>query len=198
MTDDEFSERYRTCLSALDCGHSFVETKRGFYVYFLCDPIDGSIFYVGKGKGARVLMHEKSVRRGNVDNAAKFEKIQDIHSQGLSVLSLIYADNLSEPDAYTIERNLIKSVPYLTNSQQGIYSAREKAATRAKYLLANIRPFFEWVDLPPTNLTVAMLKVWGSYTAFYDWYVGELEKDAAGLGDVGGWISCGPAKLKTS
>jgi len=34
-----------------------VARKLGYYVYVYVNPLDGQIFYVGKGKGRRVLSH---------------------------------------------------------------------------------------------------------------------------------------------
>ena len=38
-----------------------VARKLGYYVYLYVNPIDESIFYVGKGKGGRALAHLLSV-----------------------------------------------------------------------------------------------------------------------------------------
>ncbi len=49
-----------------------------YYVYLLSDPINGDIFYVGKGKGNRVFSHLKD----NSENE-KTQKIKELKSKGL-------------------------------------------------------------------------------------------------------------------
>ena len=47
-----------------------VQQKMGYYVYLYIDPRDGSVFYVGKGKGERALSHLK--------DTAECEKVERI------------------------------------------------------------------------------------------------------------------------
>lgn len=35
----------------------YIARKLGYYVYLLVNPLDGKVFYVGKGKGNRALSH---------------------------------------------------------------------------------------------------------------------------------------------
>ena len=43
-----------------------VARKLGHYVYLYVNPLDRSIFYVGKGKGARALAHLDDAEKGSV------------------------------------------------------------------------------------------------------------------------------------
>lgn len=70
-----------------------VAEKLGHYVYVYVNPIDGRVFYVGKGQGGRALAHlkpsDRSVQR----------KIREIQAAGLEPRIDILAHAL--PDAHT-------------------------------------------------------------------------------------------------
>lgn len=57
----------------------------GNYVYALADPRDNAIFYVGKGKGDRILAHEKEAKEDKEIYTAKHKRIQAIEEAGLEV-----------------------------------------------------------------------------------------------------------------
>jgi hypothetical protein len=58
------------------------------YTYSLIDPRDKSVFYIGKGKGARIDAHEKEAIKGVCSN--KCNKIREIlDSFGVSGDSII-------------------------------------------------------------------------------------------------------------
>ena len=42
-----------------DCCFGHVAPKRGYYVYSYVNPLDGRVFYVGKGKGQRALARHR-------------------------------------------------------------------------------------------------------------------------------------------
>ena len=56
---------------------SGVIEKLGYYIYLYVNPFDETIFYVGKGKGNRVLSH-----LDNKSESRKTEIIQSIRSLG--------------------------------------------------------------------------------------------------------------------
>jgi hypothetical protein len=117
-----------------------------FYVYELVDPRDGSVFYVGKGKGRRISHHVRTARRGIVDNAEKFKRIQAIHDAGLTVGERIISRHVKEGDAYAAERDRITELRgELTNIVGGVVTNEERRREAAKASLARLKPYDEWV-----------------------------------------------------
>jgi len=95
---------------------TFAETANNcYYVYVLVDPINRIPFYVGKGKGNRMYQHLK----GDVGNKKKVQYIKNIRELGFEPYAMKVKDNLTESDAYSLERTGIKYYrslfPYLTN-----------------------------------------------------------------------------------
>lgn len=93
-----------------------------YYVYQLIDPRDNKVFYVGKGKGSRVLAHEIDAEKN--DNSDKLKRINDIKSSGQNVIKTIFSQHLTEEQAFDDEAKLINfyrnSFPgQLTNIQGG-------------------------------------------------------------------------------
>lgn len=82
-------------------------TGSGFYVYLLCDSRDGQIFYVGKGKGKRMLSHCQNPKSLQKKNPLKAERIKEILAAGATVEALSFANDLSEKEAFHLERSLI-------------------------------------------------------------------------------------------
>ena len=57
-----------------------------YYVYLLIDPRTGKPFYVGKGRGRRMLKHEKrALRFGKTINLYLDNKIRQIKSLKLDI-----------------------------------------------------------------------------------------------------------------
>jgi hypothetical protein len=76
-----------------------------FYVYLLIDPRTGAVFYVGKGTGKRAKVHfsASSLKRRNMKNST----IKAIISENLSPVVEIVSTDLSEPEAFDVEKTLI-------------------------------------------------------------------------------------------
>lgn len=74
-----------------------------YYVYTL--SYNGQIFYVGKGTGLRMYIHEKRARRGikSNNNTALFEKIQSIIESGNQIDYNKIFQTDEECDAYKFE-----------------------------------------------------------------------------------------------
>ena len=76
-----------------------------FYVYELIDPRDGEVFYVGKGKGARIDQHEREARAGRVSR--KCDRIRELEAAGHAVQKRKISTHRDEVDAYDAEAGLI-------------------------------------------------------------------------------------------
>lgn len=83
----------------------------GFYVYFLINPINNRVFYVGKGIGKRAWQH-LNMKGSNIN---KINTIKEIYNNGLSPIIKIHSENLIEEDAYNTEMAFIQALNGLTN-----------------------------------------------------------------------------------
>jgi hypothetical protein len=98
----------------------FVIEQLGYYVYLYVNPIDNKIFYVGKGKGNRVLTHLE-----DESESEKTKIIEQIRSQGLEPRIEFLVHGLTkESDALKIESAVIDiiGVSNLTNRVRGYES----------------------------------------------------------------------------
>jgi hypothetical protein len=83
-----------------------VKEQLGSYVYYLRDPRNKEVFYVGKGKEDRIFSHVKGTT--NIDKESeKIEKINDIRNSGNEVEHLILRHGLTDKEASLIEATLI-------------------------------------------------------------------------------------------
>jgi uncharacterized protein len=113
-----------------------VARKLGFYVYAYVDPRDGRMFYVGKGKGQRVLAHLKDPSRSD-----KVRTIQQIIAAGHQPQIHILAHDLKdERTAFRVEGAVIDALglPSLTNLMRG-WNAIEFGRTPLRELIAHYR-----------------------------------------------------------
>jgi uncharacterized protein len=94
----------------------------GFYVYLYVDPRDGNVFYVGKGKGSRVMAHL------NTDGErAKARYIQELRTAGLEPRLEILTHGLKDEEtAFRVEAAVIDALGLerLTNEIRGVDSVR--------------------------------------------------------------------------
>ena len=79
-----------------------MNNKEDYYVYLHRSKVDNAIFYVGKG---RCLRHSTKTSRG--------QNWHVVAEKGYTVE--LYAQNLTNSDAYTIEQHLIETLPNLVN-----------------------------------------------------------------------------------
>jgi hypothetical protein len=76
---------------------SYAEEQLGHYVYALRNPLDGKVFYIGKGFGSRVLAHANGVIGAeDLPETMKVQTIQAIHSAGREVESFIVQHGLQD------------------------------------------------------------------------------------------------------
>ena len=94
-----------------------VAGRLGYYVYAYVNPLDGQIFYAGKGKGRRVLSH-----LGDRADTRKLATIKQIRAVGKQPLIEILAHGLRSADtAFQVEAAVIDALgpPFLTNQMRG-------------------------------------------------------------------------------
>jgi uncharacterized protein len=87
-----------------------VAERLGWYVYALCDPRNGEVFYVGKGKGARVYQHARQAQKivGESAIQLKLDRIRAIHDTGLKVgVEIVRHQIETEAIAYEVEAAII-------------------------------------------------------------------------------------------
>lgn len=94
-----------------------------YYVYLLKDPLDGEVFYVGKGCGNRIFEHIEAALTTEVPND-KLDRIRSIKGRGDEVVQYILRHGLDEATAFEIEAALIDFIglDQLCNLQSGHHS----------------------------------------------------------------------------
>lgn len=103
--------------------HTFspaIARNLGYYVYLYIDPLDNSVFYVGKGRGNRAFDHLSDERR-----SAKAKRIAEIRKQGHEPRIDILVHGLKdEAAALKIEASIIDllGTENLTNTVRGYHS----------------------------------------------------------------------------
>lgn len=144
----------------------------GYYVYFLIDPRDSSIFYVGKGIRGRLHQHVKETQSGNFINTAKSDVIRSILASGSCVEEVVFAVARSEDEAFAIERQLIETFADLglTNMVHGVVTANQKALRRAQYNLSRVMQKGKWLASLSESRRIQYEKEFGkSVEQIWDW-----------------------------
>jgi hypothetical protein len=97
---------------------AYAEEQLGHYVYALRNPLDGKVFYVGKGVGSRVLAHANGVI-GATDfpENMKVQTIQAIHAAGLEVESFIVQHGLRDDEHAFQTESAVYGILKLLNEQ---------------------------------------------------------------------------------
>jgi hypothetical protein len=112
-----------------------VARKLGFYVYIYVNPLDNSVFYVGKGKGQRALSHLQDTSRSR-----KAAVMQLIRRAGKEPLIEILAHALPNAEvAFRVEAvaiDLLK-LPSLVNEVRGW-----RSVTLGRRSLAHLVSFY--------------------------------------------------------
>lgn len=82
--------------------------KNKFYVYVYKDPETLIPFYIGKGKGSRDISHISEAKKAKNPRTHKLRKIKKILNSGKIPIVERFQDNMSEGDAYELEKTLIE------------------------------------------------------------------------------------------
>jgi len=91
-----------------------------YYVYVYIDPRNFEEFYYGKGKGSR-----KEAHLSDIADTEKTRRIAAIHKAGLDPIIRVIAKDLSEREAFMIEKTLLwKLGKQLTNISSGFFADR--------------------------------------------------------------------------
>ena len=95
------------------------EEKTEYYVYVYIDPRNFEEFYYGKGKDNRKEEH----LRENQSDSEKSKRIKSIKEEGLNPIIRVIAKELTESQAFLIEKTLIwKLGRTLTNKSSGHFA----------------------------------------------------------------------------
>ena len=110
----------------------------GFYVYAIVDVADWNICYVGKGKGGRMHQHLRAHRAGRFETRKKHDGLNRLISGGAILSPFCIEDGLSDRDALSFERMLIRAIGHdkLLNSMYGVTTANERAIAKADALIS--------------------------------------------------------------
>lgn len=171
---EKFVSAYLDCMDAIAAsrvsGYAFPETSEKYYVYFLVDPADGRIFYVGKGTKSRIKAHAKAKLNPLTSNGKKHAAIDKVLSAGMSVQEIVFADGMSESSAFTLERHLIQGLREygLTNISGGVVSSIESSGEKAKMLLSRLKSYEHWVATASVDILNAAIRSHGSTLACYE------------------------------
>ncbi|WP_411766070.1 LEM-3-like GIY-YIG domain-containing protein [Winogradskyella sp. A3E31] len=91
-----------------------------YYVYVYIDPRNFEEFYYGKGKGNRKLAHLT-----DASDTEKTKRIKAIYKEGLKPIIKVIAKDLTEKEAFLIEKTLIwKLGKNLTNQSSGHFAEK--------------------------------------------------------------------------
>lgn len=87
--------------------------KLGFYVYALRDPRDGTVFYVGKGRGNRAYQHARAAVKSGDNRSLKLQRIKQIHAAGREVMVEIVRYGITdEKTAFLVEAVTIDALTF--------------------------------------------------------------------------------------
>lgn len=133
-----------------------VSEQLQYYVYRLIDPRNGDTFYVGKGKGDRVIQHVKNAISEDENDvlSLKESRIQSILNAGLEPMHIIHRHGMDEDTAFEVEGALVDAYPGLTNDQGG-----HNNADRGAMSLQQIINIYELPNFPELLVPAALVNV---------------------------------------
>ncbi|MES2848245.1 MAG: GIY-YIG nuclease family protein [Bacteroidota bacterium] len=111
----------RRCILAKDkCLIYMVNNNAEYYVYVYIDPRNFQEFYYGKGKGGR-----KNAHLVDDSDSEKARRIKAIHREGLKPIIKVVARDVTEREAFLIEKTLIwKLGKNLLNQSSGHFAEK--------------------------------------------------------------------------
>jgi uncharacterized protein len=161
-------------VNSLDISPRVAEHLR-FYVYLYIDPRNDRVFYVGKGKGSRMLEHLRET-----GESEKIKLIRELHAEGLEPKLEILVHGLDdEADALRVEAAVIDLLgrDKLTNLVRGWGS---KVVGRSS--LAELKALY---DAAPTDIDDAVLLIRINQLYRYGISAQELYEATRGVWKVG-------------
>ncbi|MEO7839699.1 MAG: GIY-YIG nuclease family protein [Anaerolineales bacterium] len=145
-----------------------------YYVYVYIDTRNFEEFYYGKGTGDRKYAH-----LGDEGDSEKAKRIKDIHKSGLKPIIKVIAKDLTEREAFLIEKTLIwKLGRTLTNVSSGHFAEKFRPhntmhtnlygfdnQNRIYFFNVGESPHRTWVDCRKYGfLSAGQGKIWGEQT----------------------------------
>jgi len=152
------------------------------YVYGLIDPRTGGMFYVGKGNGDRMNLHETPARRGKPGR--KNDLIREILASGLRVRAVILEEFDNDDEAFAAEKRLIAehkgTLLNMNGGGGGQYGlgAFGYFKAKARRNLKGLLPFEVWALTASREAQEFCIKYAGSLRGFYDKIKAEMEAEA--------------------
>lgn len=138
------------------------------YVYSLSDQ-NGVVFYIGKGRGARMYQHATDAKRGVA--GPKADRIRLILAGGGEVTCTVLGEYGSDVAAGEAERESIAQHQNLTNLTKGgegcSLDARQRMQRKARSLLDALMPYPLWLANIRAELVKPIIVVFGSIEACY-------------------------------
>ena len=178
---EAFVAAYQSCRNfdqaMTAAGLSCPSAATGYYVYFLIDGSSGEVFYVGKGKGKRMLHHRAEAFKDATKNRNGV-KAERIRRAGESLREVVFLCDLNEIDALSIEKNLIAALRDhgLTNIASGSVHPIESLLAEARGLLDYMAPHNVWVANANPRVIEACTRIWGSPLAAREALIAEVRE----------------------
>lgn len=95
-----------------------LEDNTAYYVYVIIDPRNFEEFYYGKGIGNR-----KNTHLTDNNDSEKYRRIEAIYKEGQEPIIKVIAKDLTEKEAFLVEKTLIwKLGKNLTNQSSGLFA----------------------------------------------------------------------------
>ena len=156
-----------------ELSHNLIQ-RLDYYVYIYTNPLDNTIFYVGRGTGNRVLSH-----LNDESESDKVKKIKEIRAAGKGPRMEILRHGLDKETAIKIEASVIDAIgiPPLTNEIRG--SDTDHGRMGLELLGAIVDPHDAGIEEPSILIRINQLYRYGmSDVALYEatcgiWVVGE-------------------------